>query len=151
MLSELELDRLRSDGALLLTLIGKTVKLKRKGKVHTGLCPFHMEDTPSFSVYADGHYHCFGCAAHGTVIDWVMHEQHLDFVKACEFLLPATPTDSKGTKPVKARANGNGNGRHRDVPFGERPFGEPVTPVTTVTTDEWHPIMPVPSDAPAPK
>lgn len=138
MLSELELERLRCDGTLLLSLISKTVKLKRKGKVHTGICPFHMEDTPSFSVYPDGHYHCFGCSAHGTVIDWVMFDQHLDFVKAVEFLAPGAAAPV--ARPAR-KTNGNGNGHHREPAFGERPAEKKPD------TEEWHPIAPVPSDA----
>jgi len=53
-------------------LIGRVVKLKRAGRGYTGLCPFHSEKTPSFSVYQNG-YHCFGCGAHGDAFAWVQH------------------------------------------------------------------------------
>ena len=47
-------------------VIGEYVKLKRSGRGLMGLCPFHGEKTPSFSVSPDlGIYHCFGCQAHG--------------------------------------------------------------------------------------
>lgn len=52
-------------------LIGKSVTLKRKGNLHEGCCPFHGERTPSFKVYVDN-YHCFGCGAHGDVVDFVI-------------------------------------------------------------------------------
>jgi hypothetical protein len=45
-------------------------------KVH---CPFHAEDTPSCHVYEDGHYHCFGCGAHGDAIDWLRDVEGLDY------------------------------------------------------------------------
>jgi DNA primase len=52
-------------------IIAKAVKLERRGGDHWGPCPFHSEKTASFSVNdAKGFYHCFGCSAHGDVIDW---------------------------------------------------------------------------------
>lgn len=63
------------------------VKLIRKGKEYTGLCPFHKEKSPSFTVSDDkGFYHCFGCGAHGDIFDFVMHKQNLPFMEAVEFL-----------------------------------------------------------------
>src|SRR5271168_239150 len=50
--------------------IGKTVELKKSGREYLGLCPFHSEKTPSFTVYEDK-FHCFGCSAGGDVIDFV--------------------------------------------------------------------------------
>ncbi|MGN0452130.1 MAG: CHC2 zinc finger domain-containing protein [Acutalibacteraceae bacterium] len=49
-------------------------------------CPFHSEKTASFRVYSDGTYHCFGCGAHGDVIDFVMNMQNLSFEDACGLL-----------------------------------------------------------------
>ena len=66
-------------------LIGKTVKLARRGRQFLGLCPFHGEKTPSFHVY-DDHYHCFGCGAHGSVIDFVMQAERVGFPEAVERL-----------------------------------------------------------------
>ena len=52
----------------LANVVGKRVKLTRKGREHSGLCPFHNEKTPSFTVSEDkGFYHCFGCGAGGNV------------------------------------------------------------------------------------
>ena len=51
-----------------------------------GLCPFHDEKTPSFHVYPDGHYHCFGCGAHGTTIGFLMDVDSLTFPEAVEAL-----------------------------------------------------------------
>ena len=54
--------------------IGRSVTLKLQGREHVGCCPFHNEKTPSFTVNDQkGFYHCFGCGAHGSVIDWYMH------------------------------------------------------------------------------
>src|SRR5512144_783965 len=66
-------------------VIGKTVKLARRGRQFLGLCPFHGEKTPSFHVYED-HYHCFGCGAHGSAIDFVMQAEKLSFPQAVERL-----------------------------------------------------------------
>lgn len=67
----------RSD---LVSVVSRRVALTRKGREHTGLCPFHQEKTPSFTLNEQkGFYHCFGCGAHGSVIDFVMQADRLDF------------------------------------------------------------------------
>ncbi len=64
-------------------LVGATVVLKRAGRGLEGLCPFHTEKTPSFSVNdRKGFYHCFGCGAHGDVFAWLQHARGLDFREA---------------------------------------------------------------------
>ncbi|MGH7090996.1 MAG: DNA primase, partial [Stellaceae bacterium] len=66
------LDDIRSR-VTLSDVIARRVKLIRRGREHTGLCPFHNEKSPSFTVSEDkGFYHCFGCGAHGDVIGFVM-------------------------------------------------------------------------------
>ncbi len=61
--------------------------LRKVGRRWVGLCPFHAEKTPSFSVNAeDGVYYCFGCQAGGDVITFVREIEHLDFVEAVEKL-----------------------------------------------------------------
>ena len=68
-------------------VIGKRVKLIRKGRRFTGLCPFHSEKTPSFSVVDDdGFYHCFGCGVHGDAISFLRETDGLDFMEAVERL-----------------------------------------------------------------
>ena len=68
------------DGLPLSGLIGRAVRLQRRGGDFVGLCPFHEERTPSFTVQDDrGFYHCFGCGAHGDVFAWLQHRQGLDF------------------------------------------------------------------------
>jgi DNA primase len=66
-------------------VIAKHVRLTRRGRDFLGLCPFHQEKTPSFTVF-DDHYHCFGCGAHGSVFDFVMQTEHLGFREAVERL-----------------------------------------------------------------
>jgi DNA primase len=63
------------------------IALKKVGRRWQGLCPFHAEKTPSFSVNAEeGLYYCFGCGAKGDVITFVREVEHLDFVDAVERL-----------------------------------------------------------------
>ena len=68
-------------------LIGRKVKLTHKGREYTGLCPFHKEKTPSFTVNDDkGFYHCFGCGAHGDQIKYLMESEKMPFIEAVEYL-----------------------------------------------------------------
>ena len=75
------LDELRAR-LRLADLIGKRVRLQRRGREFLGLCPFHNEKTPSFHVYEDNHYHCFGCGAHGSIFDFVMQTENVGFPDA---------------------------------------------------------------------
>ncbi len=68
-------------------VIGSYVTLKRAGSNMNGLCPFHNEKTPSFTVFpATKSFYCFGCGAGGDVISFIMREENLDYVDALEFL-----------------------------------------------------------------
>src|ERR1044071_3011212 len=80
------LDELRARVSLA-ALVGRRVRLVRRGREHSGLCPFHNEKTPSFYVVEDkGFFHCFGCGAHGDAIGFVMRADNLDFIEAVERL-----------------------------------------------------------------
>src|SRR5437762_14184474 len=71
----------------LVALVGETVRLTRRGRSFTGLCPFHKEKTPSFHVNAErGFYHCFGCHDSGDAIKFVQETEGLDFVEAVRSL-----------------------------------------------------------------
>jgi DNA primase len=81
---KLEEVRTRAD---IVEVIGAHVRLKRAGRNFVGLCPFHNEKTPSFSVNAErGFFHCFGCGAGGTVFNFVMRTEGLSFPEAIESL-----------------------------------------------------------------
>jgi DNA primase len=68
-------------------VVGRHVQLKKAGANYQGLCPFHGEKTPSFSVSpAKQFYHCFGCQAHGTAIGFLMEHQSLSYVDAIKDL-----------------------------------------------------------------
>jgi DNA primase len=71
----------------IVAVIGGYTQLKRVGSRWSGLCPFHQEKSPSFSVNAEeGLYYCFGCQASGDVITFVRQKEHTDFVGAVERL-----------------------------------------------------------------
>src|SRR5882757_9154876 len=80
------LDELRARVSLP-ALVGRRVRLTRRGREHAGLCPFHNEKTPSFYVVEDkAFFHCFGCGAHGDAIGFTMRADNLDFIEAVEKL-----------------------------------------------------------------
>lgn len=67
--------------------VGSYVQLRRRGRVLVGLCPFHNEKTPSFTVYPDTQsFYCFGCAAGGDVITFAKRINNLDYVEAVKLL-----------------------------------------------------------------
>src|SRR5258707_8290841 len=71
----------------LVALAGEHIALKRVGRRFMGLCPFHTEKTPSFSVNPElGVYYCFGCQKSGDSITFIREIEHLDFVEAVERL-----------------------------------------------------------------
>jgi DNA primase len=66
----------------LVEIVARRVRLTRRGHEHLGLCPFHREKTPSFTVSeGKGFYHCFGCGQHGNAIDFVMATEGLEFAE----------------------------------------------------------------------
>jgi DNA primase len=68
-------------------LISQTVALKRRGRKFVGLCPFHQEKTPSFTVDpVKQAFYCFGCKASGSVFDFVMKRDRVEFKEALEIL-----------------------------------------------------------------
>ncbi|HVT14396.1 MAG TPA: DNA primase [Fimbriimonadaceae bacterium] len=90
-------------------LVGKTVLLKKAGKSWKGLCPFHADKNPSFTVDPTlGTYRCWSCGEHGDIFSWVMKTRHLEFVEALRFLadMAGVTLNSRGpsvSKSDKAR------------------------------------------------
>lgn len=71
-------------------VISSYVNLKRRGKTLVGLCPFHNEKTPSFTVYPESRsFYCFGCGAGGDVISFVRRMDNLDYIEAVKSLAQA--------------------------------------------------------------
>ncbi len=80
------LDELRSRISIA-EIIGEKVKLQKRGREYTGLCPFHQEKTPSFTINeSKGFYHCFGCGAHGDAVKFLMDNEGLPFIDAVKKL-----------------------------------------------------------------
>ena len=89
-------------------IVSQYVQLRKVGQRWTGLCPFHPEKTPSFSVNAnDGLWYCFGCQAKGDVITFVRDKEGLDFVGAVEWLAAKCGVTLRYTE----RAEGEGRKR----------------------------------------
>src|SRR4051794_24996632 len=91
-----------------IALASEYVALKRVGRQWQGLCPFHAERSPSFSVNPElGVYHCFGCQAGGDVISFLRELEHLDFVDAVERLA------ARANITLRYDDAGNDGGRER--------------------------------------
>ncbi|MEE9394763.1 MAG: DNA primase [Planctomycetota bacterium] len=85
-ISEQTLVRIR-DATEIVSLVESYVSLKRSGKNWKGLCPFHDEKTPSFTVSPDhGSYNCFGCGKKGSAFDFVIAMDRVEFREAAEIL-----------------------------------------------------------------
>lgn len=68
-------------------IISAYVPLKRRGSTLVGLCPFHNEKTPSFTVYPDTQsFYCFGCGAGGDAVGFIRKIENLDYLDAVKFL-----------------------------------------------------------------
>ena len=85
-LSQGFLDRIIGSSDIV-SIIGRYTSLKRRGHRYVGLCPFHKEKTPSFTVDPDrGLYYCFGCHAGGSIFNFLMEKEGLTFYQAVENL-----------------------------------------------------------------
>src|SRR2546423_15130245 len=112
------LDELRSRISLP-ALVGRKVKLVRRGREYAGLCPFHHEKTPSFYVVEDkSFFHCFGCGAHGDAIGFAMRAENLDFIEAVEKLASEAGV---GVPPAAPPERGGGRG-------GKNPLARTTAP-----------------------
>lgn len=88
------------------SIIASYVNLKRRGRNLVGLCPFHSEKTPSFTVYPESQsFFCFGCSAGGDVITFIRQMENLDYVEAIKFLaqkvgmtVPEDAVDDKASR-----------------------------------------------------
>lgn len=90
----------------IIELASSYTKLKKSGRRYVGLCPFHSEKTPSFTVDPEkGLYHCFGCGAGGDIFTLIMEKESLDFPSALEFLAKkyniAIPKKTSPTKKIE--------------------------------------------------
>ena len=79
-------------------VIGTYVKLQKKGSSYFGLCPFHNEKSPSFSVSPDKQmYYCFGCGAGGNVFTFIMEYENYSFPEALKYLADRVGIGERGS------------------------------------------------------
>jgi DNA primase len=104
---EEDIERVRS-AVSLVDVVSPYVQLKRVGRNHVGLCPFHAERSGSFNVRDEvGRYHCFGCGASGDVFRFVQEMEHVDFVASVEQLA------AKAGVTLRYTSGGEGRDRQR--------------------------------------
>ena len=79
-------DQIRQ-AANIIDIASQYTTLRRRGKKHVGLCPFHSEKSPSFTLDEEKQlFHCFGCGAGGDVFTLVMEKENLSFPEAMRYL-----------------------------------------------------------------
>lgn len=113
----------------LVELVSERTLLRKRGRNHVGLCPFHAENTPSFTVNEErGFFHCFGCGASGDVFAWIMRTEQVSFPDAVRQLaarlgvvLPSAPgaRRDRGGDDLLFRANEEAAGFYQRALWGE--------------------------------
>ena len=99
----------------LVSLVGETVRLVRRGRSFTGLCPFHKEKSPSFHVNPErGFFHCFGCKESGGAVDFVMKIEGRTFPEAVRLLAERTGIEITETQSDDERKEANAARRAKD-------------------------------------
>lgn len=107
-ITEETIERIKQENDIV-DVISDVVKLKRSGRNYMGLCPFHNEKSPSFSVSQDKQiYKCFGCGEAGNVLTFVMKQKNLNFIEACKLLaeranIPLSLGNGEESKVVKKK------------------------------------------------
>jgi DNA primase len=113
-IAEDTIDRVRRQTGIV-SLIGETVKLVRRGRSFVGLCPFHKEKTPSFHVNEErGFYHCFGCSVSGDVFKFVMETEGMSFVEAIRRLAERAGIEVDDSASAADQARNAETRRRRD-------------------------------------
>lgn len=99
----------------IVALIGESIKLVRRGRSFLGLCPFHKEKSPSFSVNAErGFFYCFGCKEHGSAIDFVMKLEGKTFPEAARALAERAGIEIEETSTDAERREANAARKSKD-------------------------------------
>src|ERR1041384_5921230 len=112
MISQEKIAEIRARASIV-ELVSDVVTLKKAGRNHLGLCPFHGEKTPSFTVSEDkGIYHCFGCHAGGSVFNFLMQYDQLSFPEAVERVGKRAALPSKRSE---WRGNNDGAGEREHL------------------------------------
>lgn len=123
-------------------VVRRHVRLVRQGRELVGLCPFHGERSPSFTVVeAKGFYHCFGCGAHGDALDFLMTIENVDFVEAVEIAatiagmvageLPE-PARMSSAKPLRLSPAELEHQRQGQIEWARRMFGAGMPAIGTL-------------------
>lgn len=99
----------------IVALIGESIRLTRRGRSFLGLCPFHKEKSPSFSVNAErGFFYCFGCKEHGSAIDFVMKLEGKSFPEAARSLAERAGLEIEETSTDAERREANAARKAKD-------------------------------------
>ena len=99
------------NAADIVDVVSESVLLKKAGKNYIGLCPFHSEKTPSFTVSPDKQiFHCFGCSTGGNVFSFLMKQEGVSFPEAARYLakrygidIPDRPLSAEQKKKISQR------------------------------------------------
>ena len=121
------------DRAEILEVVGEVVRLKKRGRSWIGLCPFHTEKTPSFTVSPEKQmYYCFGCQAGGNVFTFLMEHERIEFPDAVRTLGQRVGVEV----PERAEADGSGSERRHPLrqPAGGGVLPSPPARVATTRT-----------------
>ncbi len=88
------------------SIVSSYVNIKRAGRISKGVCPFHNEKTPSFTVYPDTQsYYCFGCGNGGDVVTFIKNIENLDYIDALKFLADRVGMDMPEENSYDASIN----------------------------------------------
>lgn len=120
----------------IVALIGASVALKKAGTTHKGLCPFHEENTASFTVSdVRRRYHCFGCGATGDVFEWLVEHDGLDFVAAVKQLAERARVALPDAEPAKKKATRKRAARRSRQPGQSAPADDATAKERTAGTE----------------
>src|SRR6476619_1714191 len=111
------------DRVEIVQIVSETVKLKRQGRSLVGLCPFHKEKTPSFSVNPEkGFFYCFGCKEKGNVFDFLMKVEGLSFPEAARRLAEGAGIEIEETATDAERRDADAARRAVDDLYAVNPL-----------------------------
>lgn len=126
------LDRIKERHCLSEIIRRDGVVLKPRQRDFFGLCPFHSEDTSSFTVNDDkGFFHCFGCGAHGDLFGWLRQKRHLSLPEAVEFLegpisAPLAPPSAVDLRQREERRRKEEDEREQSIQWARQQWAKAI-------------------------
>jgi len=96
-----DLDQIKGDPSVIRVYSRYVKGLKRVGDKYSGLCPLHSESSPSFTVFADMRFHCFGCGSTGNIFQFLEKADGLEFKQAVEVVKKELGTWSETKETVE--------------------------------------------------